>query len=175
MTPRKPGTFRFDTATTDRWTRVLLVVLGVTVGVGIGLGIASDSAGAPDWLATAATVVVIAGVAVPLLVAAVLGGEAITRGGGLVGALLVAGMAVAGWGFWDDSTPWKVAGFALAGAAVVGFWVMGWRAGVPMYVGLPWSHGRVVQNRPPDALDPDALRVRPAPRRAARATPDPRR
>lgn len=137
--------FRMSDAFIRRWTRILIVlVIGLPL-TGIGLGIASDGDWAPDWLSTAGLVVVVVGFVGPILAAAILGGESIRRGGGIVGALLTYGMV--GWatGKTHDIGWLLWTGVAACVLAVIGFWVMGWKAGVPMYVGTPRFHSKTVQ------------------------------
>ncbi|MCW2770022.1 MAG: hypothetical protein JWR27_1455 [Aeromicrobium sp.] len=164
MTPRHPNGFGFSDETIRRWTNTLVVLLVVVTGLGLGLGLASDADRAPSWLGTVATVVTVAGVVGPVLAAAVVGGESIRRGGGVIGVLLTYGLVAGatghaleiGWAFWTGS-------IAL-GLGVVGFWVIGWIARVPMYIGLPWAHGTVVQRSdapPTDHIGTDDPRLRP--------------
>jgi hypothetical protein len=164
MSARHPSGFRFSDDTINRWSGSLVAVLFVVTGVGLGLGLASDTEGSPGWLGIVATVVTVGGVVGPILAAAVFGGESIRRGGGVIGALftygLVAGAAGLGldigWAFWT--------GVVATGLGVMGFWVIGWIAKVPMYIGVPWAHGRVVKRSdaaPTDRIGTDDPRLRP--------------
>jgi len=103
--------------------------------LGIALGFASDSDWAPEWLGEVAVATLLGGVLVPLFIAAVLGGEAITRGGGIVGALLTFGIVAAAVGNTLERPGLMYAGCAALVVSVLGFFFMGWRAGVAMDVG----------------------------------------
>jgi hypothetical protein len=122
--------------------------------------------------------VVVFGIVGPLLAAAVLGGESIRRGGGFIGVLVTAGL-VAGASGDGFGIPWLMwsGGIAL-GLGIVGFWVIGWIAKVPMYIGLPWAHGKVVQRDdtpPKDVIRADDPRLRPKRRPGDSASSGPRR
>ena len=129
-------------------TTVLVTFMLVSVVAGFILGALSDSVdrGARDGLVTAAGALIIGGLLLPLLVAAVLGGEAIRAGGGFIGFFLIVGLlaAVAGgtelgqemlgrawtpWAFWG--------GTVLMVLATAGFWIVGWIARVPMWLQAP--------------------------------------
>ena len=178
VTTRQSNGFRFSDAFIQRWTTILCSAIVVLPMVGIGLGFWSDHDSAPDGMSTIAVAVMCGGLVVPLLGAAVLGGEAITRGGGLIGAMLTYGLVAGsagyaldvGWAFWT--------GLLAVAVAVPGFWIIGWIAKVPMYLGLPWAHGRVVRREDPSDdqdIKTDDPRVRVRPRRGGKASVDPRR
>jgi hypothetical protein len=108
VTTRQRNGFRYGDAFIQRWTTILCSAIVVLPMVGIGLGFWSDHDSAPDGMPTIAVVVMCAGFVIPLLAAAVLGGEAIARGGGLIGAMLTYGLLAGsaghtldiGWAFW---------------------------------------------------------------------------
>src|SRR3954466_9514377 len=90
-TPKARG-FRYSDTFIRRWTRIEIpAVIGLPL-IGIALGISSDADSAPDWLGTFAGVFTIAGFVGPVLIAAILGGESIVRGGGVVGAMFTYGL-----------------------------------------------------------------------------------
>ncbi|MRK00543.1 hypothetical protein GEV27_03310 [Aeromicrobium sp. S22] len=163
MTARHPNGFRFSDEFINRWTRLLVIALFVITGAGIALGVASDADGAPGWLGAAAAVVLVLGIAGPIIASAVLGGEAIRRGGGVIGALFAVGL-LAGASGAALEIPWLMWGGGIVLAlGIVGFWVIGWIAKVPMYIGLPGAHGKVVQredDRPEDLFGGDDPRLR---------------
>src|SRR3954470_2914793 len=84
---KRTGTYRFSERFIAVTTRVLIAVLLGLVAVGFILGFISDgvSGEAGELLGTIAISLILAGFLLPLLVAAILGGEAITAGGGLIG------------------------------------------------------------------------------------------
>ena len=148
MTAPDPRGFRYSEAFINRWTRLLIVAMIGLPLIGIALGVSSDGDWAPNWLSTFALVFTVVGFVGPILVAAVLGGESITRGGGVVGALFTYGLIGGptgqvleiGWLMWT--------GYAALVAATIGFWVIGWRAGVDMYVGRPGARIKTIRREP---------------------------
>ena len=144
MSERNNNGFRMSDGFIERWTRVLAVSVVAVPVLGIALGFASDGDWAPSWLGDAAVVIIAVGVVVPLLLAAVMGGEAITRGGGLIGALLTFGIVALVAGSGLDRPGWATAGTVALVVSAPGFVWIGWRAGVPMtFLGIP------VRNRRP--------------------------
>lgn len=148
VTTRNPRGFRYSDGFIRRWTRVLVIAMIGLPLIGIGLGISSDGDWAPDWLSTFALVFTVVGFVGPILIAAVLGGESIVRGGGLIGAVCTYGLIGGptgqvlkiGWLRWT--------GFTALALSVVGFYVIGWRAGVEMYVGRPNARIATFRRRP---------------------------
>lgn len=150
MPARRPaGTFRFSDRFIQMATTILMTFMLVSVAAGFIIGPMSDNVPgeAGDALGNTAGALVIGGLVVPLLLAAVLGGEAIRAGAGIIGFFLIVGMlaAVAGstelgqemlgrawtpWAFWGGS--------ALMVLAVAGFWIVGWIARVPMWIQAPF-------------------------------------
>ncbi|NYE94060.1 putative membrane protein [Psychromicrobium silvestre] len=135
MTIRREG-YRFTLIFIQRWTKILTIALCVGVAIGLLLGLLSDVKGTPRWLGDAGFVVILSSIGLPLLGAAILGGESIFRGGGLVGAGLILGFAgvVIGRTLQIDWMPW--AGGILIVLSILGFWIMGWVAKVPMFFGV---------------------------------------
>lgn len=107
---------------------VVLPAAGIIYGVSLG----SDYQTWQGWLAGG---LLLGGIAVPLLIAAVLGGEAIRRGGGIVGALFAAGLVGGPTGSGFD-IPWlTIAGYSALALGVIGFFVIGFAAKVPIWIG----------------------------------------
>jgi hypothetical protein len=130
---RKNGNgFRYSPRFLRNWTIVLCVMVAVFPIAGFVLLAGSDS---PDPQPVGLTLLV-SGVALPILIGGVLGGNAIIRHGGWIGLLFFLGLATAvcgiAVGFWLVVVGWVVT--ALAG---LGFWLIGWRAHVPMWLQLP--------------------------------------
>ena len=156
MTAPNPRGFRFSERFINRWTRILIIAMIGLPLIGIALGISSDGDWAPDWLGTFALVFTIVGFVGPILAAAIMGGESITRGGGVVGALFTYGLIGGptgqslgiGWLAWT--------GYIALAVSVIGFWVIGWRAGVDMYVGLPGARIKTVRRKPTSHKAEDA-------------------
>ena len=145
---RPDGTFRFSDRFIKMATTVLVSFMLVSVIAGFIVGALSDTVDrdAQDALVTAAGALIIGGIMLPLLLSAVLGGEAIRAGGGVVGFFLILGLlaAVAGGTELGQEmlgrawTPWAYwGGIALMALATGGFWIMGWIARVPMWLQAP--------------------------------------
>lgn len=144
---RPKGTYRFSDRFIKRATVSIVVTAVVLIAAGVTLGIVSDSVSgrAGELLSTLGAVVAVGGVVVPLLAAAVLGGEAIKKGAGLLGLGLVLGVLsasaasmekVATWlGGWQPTVFW--AGVAVIVISCVAFLAAGWIAKVPMWFGAP--------------------------------------
>lgn len=146
---RPDGTFRFSDRFIKMATTVLVTFMLVSIVTGFVLGALSDTVdqGARDGLVTAAGALIVGGLVLPLLLAAVLGGEAIRAGGGLIGLFLIVGMlaAVAGGTELGQEmlgrtwTPWALwGGSTLMVLATASFWIVGWIARVPMWLQGPF-------------------------------------
>ena len=152
--PRPTGKFRFSDRFISRMTVILCIAIVVLPGIGIAYGITLDG-GYEPWQGAIATGLTIGGFAVPLIAAAVLGGEAIRRGGGFVGFLFAAGL-IAGPTGLVLGIPWiAIAGFVALAAGCILFFVIGFAAKVPMWIGTPGS--KVVSWNDPD--DPNTTRT----------------
>jgi hypothetical protein len=90
---------------------------------------------------------ILGGIVLPLLIAAVLGGEAIRAGGGVVGFFFIAGLftIIAGENELGQEmigpvwAPWALwGGGALMVLGGAGFWIIGWIAKVPMWIQAPF-------------------------------------
>jgi hypothetical protein len=154
-------------------TTVLVSFMLVSVIAGFVLGALSDTVArdARDDLVTAAGTLIIGGITLPLLLAAVLGGEAIRAGGGFIGLFLILGMlaAVAGGTELGQEmlgrtwTPWALwGGIALMALATASFWIVGWIARVPMwlqgpFLGSPRVIVRGSSDNPADIVLPNDL------------------
>jgi hypothetical protein len=178
MTSRHPNGFRFSDEFIHRWERILVGALFGLTALGLALGLATEIDGSPSWLGALATVVVVVGVVGPLLAGAILGGESIRRGGGVIGVLVVTGL-VGGASGQALGIDWLMIGGGITLAlGVIGFWAIGWIAKVPMHIGLPWAHGEVVQrddSAPEDLIGGDDPRLRPRRPRGGSASRGPRR
>ncbi|MDX6276706.1 MAG: hypothetical protein QOJ72_834 [Nocardioidaceae bacterium] len=179
MTAPNPRGFRFSETFINRWTRILIIAMIGLPLIGIGLGVSSDGDWAPDWLSTFALVFTIVGFVGPILIAAIMGGESITRGGGLVGALFTYGLIGGptgqvleiGWLEWT--------GYAALAIATIGFFVIGWRANVDMYIGTPNARIMTIRRKPtshragptPFEDDDPRLRVQRPPDEKAKKAP----
>ena len=142
---RKPGeqVYRFSTATIARWTRILkwsipgLIVPGVlvlAVNWLIGSVFFDADAGSSIGLIIGAAIVT-AGFILPLLGAAIFGGESLVRGGGVVGGLLVVGMLTTAVGSALEHEDWRFWGIVIIVAGAVGFFILGFIRRVPMWIG----------------------------------------
>jgi hypothetical protein len=161
------GRYRFS----DRFIRVttwwLIGVMVVSIGLGFLLGAISYGleGDARDVLSVVAVWLVFGGIGLPLLTAAVLGGEAIKRGGGVIGFFLIVGLgstaatsagdvAEALGPVWQPVLFWGGIGLmALSGA---GFWIIGHLAGVPMWIQAPMLGSPRLMVRRPDPEDTGA-------------------
>ena len=158
------GVYRFSDEFINRGTTILSLSMVVMVGGGFLLVFMADSSfdvATQDIIGTTGACLLVAGITLPLLIAGILGGEAIRKGGGVLGFLLTMGMLAsalgsndlgkellgaegASWAFWGGISAMIIGG--------VGFWVVGWIAKVPM-----WIQG-------PEFGSPRAYVRRPAPR-----------
>ena len=120
-----------------RWvTAALCITIVVVPSVGIVYGVSLGSDYEP-WQGNIATGLTIGGFVAPLLAASVLGGEAIRRGGGFVGFLFAAGL-IAGPTGSVIGIPWlAISGYIVLGVGCILFFVSGFAAKVPMWIGTP--------------------------------------
>jgi hypothetical protein len=146
---RPTGTFRFSERFINTTTTVLIVVMCVMLAGGFILGFVGDNFDGElrVVLGNVAVASILGGIVLPLLIAAVLGGEAIRAGGGALGFFLIAGLfaTVAGSNELGQEmlgpvwTPWALwGGAALMVLAGAGFWIIGWIAKVPMWIQAPF-------------------------------------
>lgn len=170
---RPAGTFRFSGRFIKTATTVLTTVMVVSITAGFIIGpLSSKVAGAAgDALFTAAIALIAGGVVLPLLLAAVLGGEAIRAGGGFIGFFLIVGMFAATAGSTELGlevlgrawAPWTLwGGVAMMVLAAAGFWIVGWIARVPMWLQAPFRGSpRVIvrgsSDNPADLVFPNEL------------------
>jgi hypothetical protein len=145
---RPTGRYRLSDRFIRRATAVLLTVMGVAVATGLVLGLVSDTldGDAAETLGNLGGSLVIGGLIVPLLAAAILGGEAIKAGGGFLGFGLVLGVALVALvptvealdvlGAYRVPLYW--AGWVLIVGCTVGFFVIGFIAKVPMWLRAPF-------------------------------------
>lgn len=132
--PASPHRFRYSDRFIRVWTIVLctLIVVLPLSGMIYGATLGSDYEAWQGWLAGG---LIIGGVAIPLLIGAVLGGEAIRRGGGIVGVLFTLGLIGGPTGSVLGIIWLTVAGFSALALGVIGFFVIGFAAKVPMWIG----------------------------------------
>jgi hypothetical protein len=148
MTTPNPRGFRYSDAFINRWTRVLIIAMFGLPVIGLGFVALGGFGWAPGWLGTFGIVFTIVGFVGPILLAAIMGGESITRGGGVVGAIFTYGFIggpvgdsfAIGWLKWT--------GYGALVVGVLGFFAIGWRAGVEMYIGLPWARIKTIRRKP---------------------------
>ena len=94
---------------------------------------AVEAGSSPGFITGA--VIMASGVVLPLLASAALGGEALHRGGSVVGVLLVAGMLGSAVGDTME-IPWlKTWGIVAIVAGGLGFFALGFIRRVPMWIG----------------------------------------
>ena len=154
---RKAGerVFRFSDEFIKRATIILLVSIPVLLLVGFLISYiswtiadeAGEDAGAAIWPAIGAWIMVGA-VLLPLAVAAGLGGEALVRGGFLVGLTLVAGIGITAIAPAFDQAwlqPWGVGLIVLGGVL---FFVIGAIRKVPMWLGYGYGYPKVIELSP---------------------------
>lgn len=139
---RKPGerVFRFSDSFTRSATRRLIGIMVGGLVVGLALGIASDEVpyDMRETLVTAATIVSIAAIAVPLLAGALFGGFALHPHGWIPGLLFPLGLILVGapaFG-WPGVPEWApIAGALSIVLGVLLFFVLGFIRGVPIWIG----------------------------------------
>lgn len=152
--PARVNPYRFSPAFIRRMTVALCIAIVVVPSAGIVYGLTLGSDYEP-WQGAIATGLLIGGFVVPLVTAAVLGGEAIRRGGGFVGFLFAAGLIAGPPGSVLD-IPWlAVVGYVALGLGVALFFVIGFMSKVPMWIGTPGS--KIASWNDPD--DPDTTRT----------------
>lgn len=133
----------------DRFIKVLTGCLIAWIFVGTGLGFALGALGdvffrseygpqTPDWYNLMAAVIAASGVALPLIVAAVLGALAINRYAAPVAVLLLAAIGAFVYGrLVDGQGIWMLYGIAGGVLAVALFFSIGFQARVPIWLQLP--------------------------------------
>ncbi|MGV8896203.1 MAG: hypothetical protein ACOH10_09280 [Rhodoglobus sp.] len=126
--------YRLSARTIRNWTTVLTAAVFVLPAAGLIYGSTLDSAAEP-WQELLAQGLLYGGIAVPILIAAVLGGEAIHRGGGFVGALFTAGLIGGSLGVGYGIQWLALSGFVAVVLGVIGFFAIGFKAKVPMWIG----------------------------------------
>lgn len=156
----KSGAYRFSDEFINRGTTILAVSMLGMIGGGFLLGFISDNfeGETRDSLSMVGATIAIAGITLPLLIAGILGGEAIMKGAGVLGFLLTMGMLAFAAGGTDGSkdllgpewAPWAfwggIAAMVIGGA---GFWIVGWIAKVPMWIqGPEFGSPRAYVRRP---------------------------
>lgn len=180
-------TYRFSGRFIKTTTTVLITAMLAMIAAGFILGPLSDNfeGETGEVLGIVAVALIIGGLGLPLLIGAVLGGEAIRPGGGIIGFLLIAGMFAAAAGMTEAGQemlgpvwgPWAFwGGTTLMVLAVGGFWIIGWIAKVPMWLqapvlGSPRAYVRGSSENPADTVLPNELDRRRRHRRDAAGDP----
>ncbi|MDJ0336016.1 hypothetical protein QMG83_12345 [Salinibacterium sp. G-O1] len=126
--------YRFSARTIRNWTKVLTAAVFIVPVAGLIYGSTLDSSPEP-WQELLVQGLLYGGIVVPLLIAAVLGGEAIWPGGGFIGALFVAGLIGGSLGVGNGIQWLAITGFVAAVLGVGGFFAIGFAAKVPMWIG----------------------------------------
>ena len=130
---RPPRGYRLSERTIRRWTRGLVYALLIGFAVGIVLALLGLILHNDDLPAFGLGVAALWTLVV-LLVAAIFGGQTLGRFGGLVGLALIVGMVLSLAG--GLIAPWvQWLGYGLSALAVVGFFIMGIRRRVPIWIG----------------------------------------
>ena len=164
---RRPGeqVYRMSDRTIRKGTIILgvsmvaLFVTGLVMTI-VGYNIAMDIPGAhfeESPIFIAGIVVMISAFVVPILTAAVLGAEALHRGGWPVGVVLTAGGAAVVYGRVNESGVIEFWGWVATVVAGVGFFVLGFIRRVPMGIGAPGDNN-VSDGRLPGESRPGQLK-----------------
>lgn len=137
VTPRpnaKGNPYQFSSTFIRRMTVVLCIAIVVLPIAGFiyGATLGSDY---EEWQSAIALTLIVGGFGLPLLAAAVLGGEAIRRGGGFVGLLFTLGLIGGPTGSTFGIGWLAVAGYIALGLSVILFFVIGFASKVPMWIG----------------------------------------
>lgn len=140
---RRNSYYRYSDRFITIATRVLITILIGGVGLGLLAGAISGAAYELRWLGTVASVLVIGGIAIPILGGAWLGGQSLVRFGGFVGLGLILGLVAAAVGFSIGPVLLGIVGAVVGVLSLVGFFVMGFVANVPVTVaGVELNEGR---------------------------------
>jgi len=134
MSPARPNPYRMSERTIKVLTGVLITILVVAPIAGFIYGATLGSDYQP-WQNAIALGLIAGGIGIPILAGAVLGGEAIMRGGGLVGFLFAAGLIGGPTGQVFGIVWLAVAGYVALALGVIGFFVIGFRKKVPIWIG----------------------------------------
>ena len=155
--PNKDGryanNYRMSAEQIQKITNRLIILLFVGLGLGFILGIIGSSVFGsefPLWYTILTIGIAASGVIVPLLVSAWLGGQAIRRGGGFVGLLLIVGGGLLVTGNAIENTPLFWTGVGVTILAGLLFFYIGIQAKVPIWLQLPilGSPRLYVRNKP---------------------------
>lgn len=135
----RPAVMTWALAHQNATTGILLGLMAVLAGISVAIA---------TWLTrddemlseTASAVLFSTPFVLPLAIAAVLGGLAVHPRGWVPALGLSAGLWLGPIGQITERSALFQAGIALCGAGVLGFWVAGWVARIPMWIGLgPWK------------------------------------
>jgi hypothetical protein len=137
---RYPSGFRYSDRFISVVTRILIVILLTGLCAGFAIGAIFGASDRAAWVDPTAISLIAGGVAIPLLASAWLGASAMHKFGGLVGLLLMLGFTGVVAGSYFDNPLWFWPGIGIGVVAGAGFFWLGYRAGVPMWIG-GWSVG----------------------------------
>ena len=147
--------YRMTDAYIKKTTNRLIILLFAGLTLGLIMGIAGSTIfdnEMPLWYVVITIAVAASGLVVPLYVSAWLGGQAIRRGGGFVGLLLITGggLMVTGSSIENSTLFWT--GIGVTALAALLFVYIGVQAKVPMWLQLPIlnSPRLYVRNKPTD-------------------------
>ena len=134
----KPFKYRLSDKTIRLWTKILITVMIVGIVGGFAFSaIAISILGDEEWINTVTLLIMVGvGVAVPLVVSAILGGIAIHRFGFIGTALLAVSMIVFGFGAATGDSVLAIVGAVgiIAGGLLT--WLFGYLGKVPMWLQL---------------------------------------
>ena len=155
---RYANNYRMSAKRIQKITNWLIVGLFVGLGAGFILGIVGSSLfddEFPMWYLILTIGVAASGLIVPLVIGAWLGGQAIRRGGGFVGLLLIAGGGLVVTGTQIESTTLFWTGIGVTTLAALLFFYIGIQAKVPIWLQLPIlnSPRLYVRNKPVEKDD----------------------
>jgi len=161
--PDKNGRYANRYRMTDEFikktTNRLIILLFAGLTLGLVLGIAGSSIfdnEMPLWYLIITIAVAASGLIIPLYVSAWLGGQAIRRGGGFVGLLLITGGGLLATGYSIENAMLFWVGIGVTALATLLFIYIGVQAKVPMWLQLPIlnSPRLYVRNKPASKNEP---------------------
>ena len=135
---------------------VMMAVLGA-IALGIGTWLTRDGEMLDE---TTSAVLFTTPVVLPIGIAAVMGGLVVHRRGWIPALGLSVGMGVGVVGQLTDEIRLFQLGAAAFGLSILGFWVVGWIARFPMWIGFGQSKWVEVQRPEEVQPDPDAKPIR---------------
>ncbi|WP_127479732.1 hypothetical protein [Nocardioides pantholopis] len=150
---RHPAVLAWALAHQNATTGILLGLMAVLTGISVAVGAWLTRDG--EMLSDSATALLVTTPFVlPIAIAAFMGGLAVHPRGWIPALGLSAGLWLGMIGQATERDALFQTGVALCGAGVVGFWVAGWIARVPMWLGLGRWKWVQVQRTEDDPLAP---------------------